>query len=105
MNPELTVVVGRNLYALDAEALDAAFLGLDQDRARTGRDPQHLECQRGHGLTLRLHDHRHAPYDAVAFGPDREQATPGGGMLEHRYVAQQTGKIEHEALRLFAQHR
>ena len=50
---------------------------------------KHLECQRRHGLALRLHDHRHAPHDAVALGLDREQAAPGGGMLQHRHVAQQ----------------
>ena len=105
VNPELAVMVGRNLDALEAEALDAGLFGLDQDGAGAGGDAQHLECQRGHGLALRLHDHRHPPHDAVAFGPDREQAAPGGGMLQHRHVAQQAGKIEHEALRLLAQHR
>ena len=105
VNPELTVMVGRNLKALDADALDAGRFGLDQDGPRSGGDAQHLECQRRHGLALRLHDHRHAPDDAVALGPDREQAAPGGGMLQHRHVAQQAREIEHEALRLLAQHR
>ena len=105
VNPELAIMVGRNLNALDAEALDAGLLGLDQDRARPGGDAQHLERQRRHGLALRLHDHRHPPHDAVALGLDREQAAPGGGVLQHRHVAQQAGEIEHEALRLLAQHR
>ena len=38
-----------------------------------------------------------APDDAVALGPDREQAAPGRGLLQHRHVAQQPRKIEHEA--------
>ena len=105
VNPELAVMVGRNLKPLDADALDAGLFGLDQDGAGSGGDAQNLECQRGHGLALRLHDHRHPPDDAVALGPDREQATPRGGMLQHRHVAQQAREIEHEALRLLAQHR
>ena len=90
---------------LDADALDAGLVGLDQDGARAGGDAQHLEGQRRHGLALRQHDHRHAPHDAVAFGLDREQAAPGGGLLQHRHVAQQAREIEHEGLRLLAEHR
>jgi hypothetical protein len=105
VDPELAIMVGRNLDALEAEALDAGLFGLDQDGAGPGGDPKHLERQGGHGLALRLHDHRHPPHDAVAFGLDREQAAPGGGMLQHRHVAQQAGELEHEALRFLAQHR
>jgi hypothetical protein len=104
-NPKLAIAVGRKLKALDAEALDAGLFGFDQDRARAGSDPKHLETQRGHGLALRQHDHRHAPHDAVTLGLDREQATPGRGMFQHLGVAQQAREFEHEALRFLAQHR
>ena len=93
MNPELAVVVGRNLKALDADALDAGLVGLDQDRVGAGGDPQHLELSDGMVCALRLHDHRHPPHDAVAFGLDREQAAPGGRLLQHRHVAQQAREI------------
>ena len=105
MDPKLAIAVGRQLKALDAETLDAALFGLDQDRARTGGDAQHLEAQRGHGLALRLHDHRHPPHDAIAFGLDGEQPASGRCVLQHLGVAQQAGEFEHEALRLLAEHR
>ncbi|KTW14547.1 hypothetical protein SA9_12390 [Staphylococcus warneri] len=104
MDPELAVEVGRDRKARDAEALDAALVGLDQDGAGAAGHPQHFERQRRHGDALRDHHHRHPPDDAVALRPDREQAPPGGGLLEHRHVAQQSGKLEHELLRLLAEH-
>jgi len=50
------------------------------------------------------HDHRHAPDDAVASGPDREQAAAGGGLLEHGR-AQQAANVEHERAAAPAEHR
>ena len=105
MNPELTVAVGRDLEPLDGETLDAGLVGSDENRVGAGRDPQHLETQRRHGRTLRLHHHRHAPDDAVALGPDREQAAPGSRLFQDVHVAQQTREIEQERLRLLAEHR
>ena len=92
MDPELAIMVGRNLEALDADALDAGRLGRDQDRAGAGGHAQHLERQRRHGLALRQHDHRHPPHDAVALGLDREQAAPGGGCSSTGTLRSSPGK-------------
>ena len=105
VNPELAVAIGRDLETLDADALDAGLIGLDEDRVGAGRHPQHFEAQRRHGLALGQHQHRHPPDDAVAFLPDREQAPTGGGRFENRNVAQQTGPLEHEGLGFLAEHR
>ena len=52
-----------------------------------------------------MHDHRHAADNAVALGLDGEQAAPGRRLLQHGHVAQQPRKLEHERLRLLAEHR
>ena len=96
MHPKLAVAVGRHLKAGQRDALDAGRIHPDQDGAGAGRHPQHLEGQRRHDLALRLHDHRHAPHDAVALGADAEQPAPGGGVFEDRNVSQQPREVEHE---------
>ena len=56
-------------------------------------------------LPCAMHDHRHAPDDAVALGLDSEQPAPGGGVFEDRNILQQPGEAEHEGLRIAAQRR
>ena len=104
VHPELAVTIRRDGETLDADALDAGLVGLDQDRPRAARDPQHLEAQGRHGDALGDHDHRHAADDAVTLGLDGEQAAPGRRLLQHGHVAQQPRELEHERLRLLAQH-
>ena len=67
-------------------------------------DTQHLEAQRRHALALRIHDHRHAPHDAVALGYDGEQATPGSRLFQHLDVTQQPRELENKRVRIFAEH-
>ena len=105
MHPELAIAIGRDGETLDADALDAGLVGLDQDRPRAARDPQHLEAQGRHGDALGHHDHRHAADNAVTLGLDGEQAAPGRRLLQHGHVAQQPRELEHERLRLLAEHR
>ncbi len=105
MHPELAIAIGRDGQTLDADALDAGLVGLDEDRSRAARDPQHLEAQGRHGDALGHHDHRYAADDAVTFGLDGEQAAPGRRLLQHGHVAQQPREMEHERLRLLAEHR
>ena len=102
MNPKLAVAVGRNLESFDGNALDTRLVGFDENGVGPGRHTQYLETQRGHGGALRLHDHRHSPNDAVALGLDRKQTPPGGRLLQNWRVAQQSGKLEHESLRVLA---
>ncbi len=104
MNPELAVAIGRNLETLDADALDAGLIGFDENRVGAGRDPQHFEAQRRHGRALGQHHHRHAADNAIAFGPDREQAPPRSRGFEKWNIPEQTRPLQHERLRLLAEH-
>ena len=98
-------MIGRKLQTPDADTLDAGLFGFDQDRRGGGQQPQYFKTQGRHGRALGTQHHRHPPHDAVALGPDREQAAPGGRLFQNMDVAQQPGKIEQEALRVLAEHR
>ena len=102
MNPELAVAVGRNLEARHGHALTPGVIGSDEQRAGAGHHPQHFQGQRRHDRALRLHDHRHAAHDAVAFDADGEQAAPAAGLLKDRHVAQQAGVIQKIGPRIVA---
>ncbi len=96
MHPELAVLVGRDLDALEADGADAGLVGANQQRRRSRDDPQDLEAERGHDVALGAHDHRHAADKAVALGLDGEQATAGSDLLDDGHVAQQAGEFEQE---------
>ena len=102
MDPELAVAIGRKLQTADGDALDAGFVGLDQDRARGGHHSQDFKAQGRQRKALGLHQHRHPSDDSVTLALDREQPAPGSRLFEKRHVAQQPGKLDHETLRLLA---
>ena len=82
MNPELAVAVGRQFEAGHRDALDAGLVRPDQDGARRRSTTRSISSvSDGTIVALRLHDHRHAPHDAVALGADAEQPAPGGGAV------------------------
>ncbi len=103
MHPELAVAVGRNFESRHSHALDTGFVGFDKNGVGLGDDAQHLERQRRHQVALRLHDHRNAADDAVAFGADREQSAPRRRLLENGNVPEQSRKTQQKRPRIAAQ--
>jgi hypothetical protein len=104
MHPDPSFAVGGNLQTLDRNALDAGAVGFDQDRVGAGDGAQHLEAQRRHDYALRLHHHGHAAHETVALLTDREQAASHGGLFQQVDIPDQSGKRQHERLRIAAEH-
>ncbi|MGY4457312.1 hypothetical protein ACVWYI_001272 [Bradyrhizobium sp. LB13.1] len=97
VHPQLTVPVGRNLHAPQTHGPHTGLVGPDKQRRRARDDAQNLEAERGHDHALGAHDHRHAPDQAVALGPDREEAAAGCDLLDDGHVAQEAREFEQEA--------
>jgi hypothetical protein len=59
MNPEATVLVGRELQAGNGNALHAGLIGAYEDRAGIRHDSQQLDGERRHERCLRPHNDRY----------------------------------------------
>ena len=70
VDPELPVAVGRYFEAGHGDRPDAGVVDPHQYGAGTGDHAQHFHRQRRHQSALRLHDHRHAADNSVAFRID-----------------------------------
>ena len=102
MHPELAVAVGRHHQPRHRHRLHAGLPGVHQDGAGVADDAQHFHGQRRHQRALRLHDHRDAADDAVAFRIDRKQSASGRRLLDRQHIAQQPGKAHQKRRRVGA---
>ena len=88
----MAAAIGRHFEAGHGHSLYARLIGADENCAGAADDPEHFHGQRRGQLALRLHHDRHPAHDAVGFRIDGKHSAPGGGLLDRRDVAQQTGK-------------
>ena len=104
VDPDSPGRIGRQLEAGERHGADAAGRRADEDGAGAGDDPQHLQRQGRHHRAFGQHHHGHAPHDAVRLRQDAEQAAACRGILQHRNVPAQHGKLDHEGLGVRPQH-